>query len=694
MKRIFCAAVGTATLALCATSAVAVEADEEGNVIEAADGRSGIQEGKPYRMVPLGPEGHLVLNKELRNKAVYKAKKPFKPGLRLFGAGGKDAVIVSQHGPETQRVMNELRWHLEKMIGRDVRVVPKIPTDGTPALTVKFTSGPFERSVVRQEGNVLFIEGSDEVGMSHALTYVLEALGFRYLWPGTLGKVIPKTQDVYLPEGIALDYVPELKVVRRIRSYYSIHEARVNFGDKLGLDVLKVAKRKRLAGKDDPENRGFFAWHGLNDSQQVIGPEPSAGGAYRWEHRFNDYYERFGKEHPDWFALQVNGQRDQDSRPCFCMSNEGLIEQMANETIEMIDREPGVISHSLCLPDGGYRSFCLCANCRRMDPKNSPVREGRFYYPVRMPMTGYSMTDRVLAFKNAIAERVTKARPGKKLSIYVYSSYVEPPKAVTPHPDFLIISVAGGNYCTTTQRAKVLESLAAWGTFGNPFVWRPNALAGFRPMMPSNAGRWLFEDVETLKANGLVGTDFDCYNGAWATDGLTFYMLSKAHLNPDRLGYDDLVDDYCATGFGAAAPAMRRYYDKLSAYYAEAAARQDADPKGNAKDNYVRHFDIPGCERILDEADALAADDAEVRARIRFVRRGLELAKWEKRNSEAAWAKADKAELAKIRRGYAEFVLKTYDEEPLAISPGSACFRGADLGPDPLGILKKVKSEK
>lgn len=672
-----------------------VEADAEGNVIETEAERKRRADTSLYVIEPLGEACEQKLDTEMKRKPVFRPRRAFEPGMRLFGAGGVDAVIVAQHGAETQRVLNELRWHLERMIGREILVTPRYPEDGRPAITVRYTTGSDERSVVRIDDGVLYIEGADSVGMSHALTYVLEALGCRYLWPGPTGKIVPRKTDVFLPKGLALDFVPQLSVVRRIRDYYSCHENRVRYADQLGIDVLKAKEMQRMAGVDRFENRSFWEWHGINDSKKVPGGEPMNGGTYRWEHRFNDYYIRFGKDHPEWFALQADGTRNQDARPTFCMSNMELVEQIAKETVELIDRYPEVRSHSLCLPDGGYHSFCLCENCRRLDPKNLPRSIGKLYYPVRRPVERYSYTDRVLFFKNAVAERVAKARPGKRLSIYVYSSYVNPPFREKPHPSFLIISVAG-EYTSPEQRAWARSNLAAWSTFGNPFVWRPNALRGFQTGLPQNISRCLFDDVELFKANGLVGTDFDCMSGCWPARGLDFYILAKAHLNPDRLSYDDFYDDYLTVAFGRAAPAMRKYYDCLYDAYnvaikevskmraAAASARKPVE-RGAHNVYYRKAYEAADPVRFLDEARTLSADDADAAARVAFVRIGAEIGRRHLAIIDAARTKAP--DLARLQREAAEFFRETFLGNPLTLSPSGVC--GRHLGRDPLGLQKR-----
>ena len=671
----------------------APEADEQGNVVvRGATAKSQAKDAKKKRVIPeengwfttpLGAPGNLKVNTELPVKPTFRARQKPRDGLVLFG-GAKDAVIVAQHGPVLQRPMNELRYHLERMVGRDVKVQTNFPKDGTPALVVRYCGGPAEHSVVKVENGVVSIEGSDAPGLSHALTYFLEAIGCRYLWPGKGGKVIPRKSRVAVPQGLSLDFTPILKV-RRIRDYTTSHERRVGDSACFGLDALKVLRAKRLSGIDYTDNRTFWQWHGLNDSIAVPGDEPTDDGKIRWEHRFNDYADRFFDAHPDWFALQPDGTRAGGQRPTFCLSNEGFVEQVAKETIEMFRRDLSVLSHSMCFPDGAYNSWCHCKACRELDPVNAAPVNLKVFLPQGMEMRPYvAYTDRVLNFYNKVAAKVKAALPDKMLSMYAYSNYEAPPVKERPDPSLIILTVAGGSYQTQANRESAKRSIAAWGTFGNKLLWRPNVLASYRAYAPVNYARWLFEDVELFKANGLVGTDFDCMSGEWATDGFMFYMLAKAHLNPDRLSYDDLEADYCEAAFGAGAAAMKRYFAELEKLYGEVAAQRERDLAAKAKhafgwsacaDAYMRRFDqtvFDRLEAIVGEATAAAAGDAEALSRIAFIRRGIDHGRFERRMAEAAWTKSP--ERRKICDEFKKHVRDCFSADPASVSPNNISF--------------------
>src|ERR1041385_8620758 len=71
----------------------------------------------------------------------------------------------------------------------------------------------------------------------------------------------------------------------------------------------------------------------------------------------------------------------------------------------------------------------------------------------------------------------------------------------------------------------------------------------------------------------MMGTDFDSCCHHWATQGLNYYVVARLHWNPEQ-DVDAIVDDYCRSGFGPAAKAVRRYFDRLEALMSEAALQK------------------------------------------------------------------------------------------------------------------------
>ena len=92
---------------------------------------------------------------------------------------------------------------------------------------------------------------------------------------------------------------------------------------------------------------------------------------------------------------------------------------------------------------------------------------------------------------------------------------------------------------------------------------------------------------------------------------------------------------------------------------------------------YYDHLDVAALEAILDKADAEAAGDADIRARLALLRAALGYAKCGKAVREAAKGKnssdAGREAFEAARRAYSAFVIKAVEEQPLAYTPTGIC---------------------
>jgi len=601
---------------------------------------------------PLGAPGTLAYPKTLAKKPVFRPAPVRKPGLVLHDATHHAVIVVDTKRGRLYSLACELAYHLKAICGADFKIVQAAKeTDAQPVIHITFTGGELGRSEISQKGNRLVIGGEGN-GVNHALTYFLEALGCRYLFPGKEGKVIPKRKDLVAPE-VALDYVPQLKI-RRIRLYNAMDAKGLM---RFGIDADKFLSHYAKVELDAPQNRSFLSWHGINDGDNTK-------GGYAWGHYFGDYWDRFGKTHPEFFALQANGSREQvlgdrAERPSLCLSSEGLARQAAEDIVRDFAKYPNLLGHSICLPDGGYMGQCMCEGCRRLDPVNAPSVVNHTCSPLWRTFPYVALTDRVLTFDNRVAELLNEKLPGKKLCTYVYSYYSKPPTAVKPHPSLVLLTVVG-NYTGPNRETELQENVAAWGVYGNEMLWRPNGLQGYRVNLPQNFSRCLFNDLELMKANNLIGTDFDCFKKQYALAGLTYYMLARGHLNMDRLDYDTMLADYYEKGFGPAAAAMRAYDD----YVASVGERS----LGKSHNDYAAAFDLERATALMAAARTAAASDPEALARVAFFAKGLLTAPYEKKLA-AAVVSGDKKAKAAAQCEYFAFIRDHALENAIAFHP-------------------------
>ena len=258
--------------------------------------------------------------------------------------------------------------------------------------------------------NVLALLGTDSQtpadagGTLYATSAFLEdKLGVRYLWPGETGKVVPKRRTIDVAD-FTMRSTPAMPQ-RIIRSLG--YNARLDVGlGRLKFTKADYDKFKAQAAKTEADSGSWFAWQRLGGTLNL-----HVGDAY------SHMWEKYGKDHPDWFALQPNGSRDQlnsGDRARLCKSNPELIAAIARDKIEEFKQNPQLLSVSLEPNDGGRATFCTCPKCEALDaPDGRKVQLWDFTGKERRSFEHVSLTDRMVYFWNAIIEQVTQVYPGQ-----------------------------------------------------------------------------------------------------------------------------------------------------------------------------------------------------------------------------------------------------------------------------------------
>jgi len=453
--------------------------------------------------------------------------------------------------------------------------------------------------LMKTDGNVLALMGprspSDPFGTRHAVISFLEHLGCRYLWPGELGKVVPKQATVAVG---ALDVRYTPKIGQRHIRFQSLSSRA-----EVGLDRLQLTKeqwteaRKKAMATESEISWGN--WHRLGGRLGIHGGHSGAGLKGGWE--------KHGKEHPEWFALQPDGTRDQSKaggRFRLCMSNRGLIAYVAESIIEQVKENPNVVSVSLSPNDGGYSSFCMCEGCKELDPPEASKIRMLLFDKVgeskRKEIEYVSLTDRMVSYWNGVAERVTKVHPDVLFVVDAYSCYSRPPVRQKLHPNLVV------RYVPSTA-----DGWEGWQKAGAKRIfWRPNILlANRRNGLPHVMIQRLADTMTFMADNGTLATDFDSIIHNWAVHGVNYYAAARLNWNP-YLTAREILDDYCRAGFANGAEAVKHYFLKIQ----EIAA----DDEKTYTPKVIRQL-----RWLLNEAEQAAGDDETVRSRIAFLRIGL-----------------------------------------------------------------------
>ena len=441
---------------------------------------------------------------------------------------------------------------------------------------------PPEGYRLRSLGTWLFIVGNDTSPSGNPLNSVyfgaaslLERhFGVRWLWPGDLGTVIPQHKNVEIA-GINEQDEPAM-IQRMIRNTTEINDR-----NRIGLKLLGGTKNEDAIFLNAQEERGeWLRNHGAGGTAKNSGSI-----ILNYRHAYSDWYEKYGEAHPEWFALQPNGTRKQTTeRPRLCKSNPDVARQRAAEIVEAAKADAKADSFSISPNDGsGHDHFCMCQECRKLDPPNGRKRQFMFSKNGQRFYENYvSLSDRVVAFYNRIAEEVARTHPKLTLGAYAYSAYRDAPLRETLHPSVLI-GFVGLDYFDEATRQSDLKAWNEWvrRTSRPPFL-RPNAL-GRGNSLPAVYVHKLADDIRHCHQTGMVIVDFDSLNGDWSTQGLNYYILAKLLWDPSR-DVDEMVRDYCLAGFGNSADKMQEYFTQIENAVSRVAARDLPSIEGELRD--------------------------------------------------------------------------------------------------------------
>ena len=347
----------------------------------------------------------------------------------------------------------------------------------------------------------------------------------------------------------------------------------------------------------------------------------------------------YAEAHPDWFA-SVTSRFGRQLR----FSNLASVPVVVENALRWMERFPEMKVLGLWPLDGtGF------------DPAEMATGE---------------MGDRVLAYVNAVAERLAAARPDLRFDHLAYVGYVSPPKRTRPHPA-IVTSVCHywdrdfnqpifdarygrGRWATSDAKAKAVQKfhplrshaqccrdLAGWAQLGPTLVFNYYLDHNLSADCIHDLPPVILADLRYYRALGVRGS-LACYcmnpHRLWFFRDL--HALAEGLWNPDA-AWAAREDSLLEAAFGAAGPAMRELYAQIGAWHQEPllAGFRPADllrgPRhayGISGYNRALHQAV-ACRidgrmaALLQQADAAcaAAGSASARARVEAIRFNLEM---------------------------------------------------------------------
>lgn len=426
-----------------------------------------------------------------------------------------------------------------------------------------------------------------EYGTANAIyTFLQDTLGVRWLWPGEVDIVESDTIDIAPFE---YRYHPQIRM--RHRAIPS-------------LDPYRIGGRAGSLGGD---------WARFNRLQLDSLIAPIQG------HAFGDWWARFHKSNPEFFALQPDGSRDGfpgQSNAKLCESNPGVWQQWLKDVEAILEENPNQTVFTVAANDSWASGHCICKDCRDWDHPDGELVGFRWR---GLSQDYVALSDRQVTFAKTLARLLKERYPDEDYSVVMLSYGLSrpPPVAAVPDDNVIVASVANFFLRTDGNVERHESQYLGWSKVSPQILWRPNIgnPAHWQTGGPGDTTRTM-EQFRMVAENGCVGLNFDMVWMFWATQGPTYYLIAQLAWDPFVDG-NAVMADYFERAGGPAADALGAYWSHLESIRNEILGGASWDDAFNSD-----AFDAGYA--LLDRAAQQAASSEKYAYRVAFFRAGLD----------------------------------------------------------------------
>jgi hypothetical protein len=537
------------------------------------------------------------------------AQIPVQPPLTLVDNGRSAyGILIAPDSPASVRTAaQELQQYIQKSASVKLPILTQNAAPATPYISLGNTAAAravglkaenigLEGFQIKTLGDNVFILGPDTInGQRTALggtstgtangvyTFLEDYFNVRWLLPGEMGEDVPALKAVAL---LAVDRT-EAPFFQNRRIPYIQNEAQ-------------------------SERESVGTW----SRRQKL------GYSMRIEHRHNWHpvaTKELFKTHPEYFA-EVGGKRVEpvDNRLKVETTNPEVVQLFAEAAIKAFRANPNLYMYSLSPSDGtpGWSESAATKALMETDPHGQ-----------------ISRTKLVLKFYNDVAKIVGREFPDRKVSGYIYASYLYPPTGGVPpmEPNLFIAIATSISYGYKMYRPAVKQEWDAlmkeWSSqtsnisYYDMFNWLRYNGASITPPAPETLN-FAFPKLADYKVKGtyIYGTN------EWSQGAVNNYVLARMSWNP-RLNAHDVCNEFYQRAYGtSAAPHIQQLYELLDAEVKKFYNRNNA---ANYVANPAYMTEVLGANYPRIEQLYLAAEQASVdatpgqKARLSFFRDNL-----------------------------------------------------------------------
>jgi len=580
--------------------------------------------------------------------------KPRNRTLALAEEGAPRAVIVcSKDAPAPVRfAAEEIKDHLDAMTGGAFAIVDSIPPEG---VAIVLGDTPEARSagidvaaiardgyMIRTTGDRIFIAGRDDTtekseilfkvkkpyprkagrykmtselgaprwdferGTLYGAYRFLEELGCRWFFPGPKGIVIPHKSDL------------------QIRAF-DLHEEPAFILRKVGRDMwqwyyLNSSRIKRMVKVEEFEELG---WGGHALRLWLLRVRHSSEW-FAFNHRppRMDLEERYGKQHPEYFAVRENGKRDlapeKGRTGHLCYTEPGVVE-ITQRDIDAYyagkhAKDMGFTPHRVrlgthnrgwpysaiygrsvsLLPHDSFRG-CFCDDCMKLTYPDKP-------YAARH-------SELVWQFVVNVADWMEQKHPGKFIVCLAYSSYSEKPDSLKSLPENVVVGMCPARYARTSNDVKeenyrdMMRMVNEWSAMNErPMLIWLHHLYRYRnerrigmPMLLTSLYEKMFRDLSKHANMMHIEVDPDSI----MLEHLNRYVMLRLLYNP-KLSAEALIEDYASSFYGPGGEIVGPMLKDM-----ERRCLAAASSSANSIDFWEKHFDEKTMAEYRRRTDAM-----------------------------------------------------------------------------------------
>jgi len=524
-------------------------------------------------------------------------------------SGQPRAVIVLPEAasPVAQYAARELQAHIELATGAHLSITPEQqaaedlghiyigPCVATEKAGIRVNALAVNAFCKKTTKDAIFLAGNDgpgvppgddltSMGSLFAVYDWLEnQVGARWLWPGDTGTVVTHTQDVSSGPEDEQTVLPPL-IHTRLRIGFGYNDMNEAVGSRYMLETNIWLRRHRIA----------------------------RGTNLDYPHAFEQYWDRYGQDHPDYFALRPDGKRapvgPDGHLVQMCVSNPGLHQLIISNWLKNRHNLPPRPWINGCENDKtALDPSCNCEACRAWDSSEGTV----------------SLSNRYARFWLALQAEGRKHDPEATVIGLAYAGYSQPPQGIALN-DHIVIGIVPPYYFPLEEKDRdaFRELWNGWAKTGARLFLRPNYfLAGY--CMPFIFSAEFGEEFQYAAQHGMVATDFDSLTGMWGVQGPNLYLLGRLQEQPE-MKIASILDEFYS-GFGPAAEQVRAYFSHWEQVTRKMNADFLKDHKGGwaaiSRDGDVIYTPDSFREgrRILEEAGRAATSSADAAQRVEFL---------------------------------------------------------------------------